>query len=149
MNQKSMFTSFPYEYDNQNIKGSFFEPSINKELKEEYFNVQSDIYGKSKSEELINPNKYKIELLQRGRNINDFEYNCIINTCLDILKANQNPPISSLCTTEIRNKLRGEWFVFVTDEMEDNYDFYISNSNDGRFAIFNIGEMLFQVCQIS
>ena len=149
MNQKSMFTSFPYEYDNQNIKGSFFEPSINKELKEEYFNVQSDIYGKSKSEELINPNKYKIELLQRGRNINDFEYNCIINTCLDILKVNQNPPISSLCTTEIRNKLRGEWFVFVTDEMEDNYDFYISNSNDGRFAIFNIGEMLFQVCQIS
>jgi len=149
MNQKSMFTSFPYEYDNQNIKGSFFEPSINKELKEEYFNVQSDIYGKSKSEELINPNKYKIQLLQRGRNINDFEYNCIINTCLDILKANQNPPISSLCTTEIRNKLRGEWFVFVTDEMEDNYDFYISNSNDGRFAIFNIGEMLFQVCQIS
>ena len=149
MNQKSMFTSFPYEYDNQNIKGSFFEPSINKELKEEYFNVQSDIYGKSKSEEFINPNKYKIELLQRGRNINDFEYNCIINTCLDILKVNQNPPISSLCTTEIRNKLRGEWFVFVTDEMEDNYDFYISNSNDGRFAIFNIGEMLFQVCQIS
>ena len=103
----------------------------------------------SKSEELINHNKYKIELIQRGRNLNDYEYNCIINTCLDIFKSNENPPISTLCTTEIRNKLGGEWFVFVTDEMEYNYDFYISNSNDGRFIIFNVGDALFQVCQIS
>ena len=149
INQKSMFNSFPYDSDNQKMKGSLFEPSIHKEIKENYFNVQCDIYGKSKSEELINHNKYKIELIQRGRNLNDYEYNCIINTCLDIFKSNQNPPISSLCTTEIRNKLGGEWFVFVTDEMEYNYDFYISNSNDGRFVIFNVGDALFQVCQIS
>ena len=69
-----MFTSFNYEYDNPNIKGSLLQQSINNDINEGIFNVWCDIYGKSKSEELINHNKYKIELHDKGRNINDNEY---------------------------------------------------------------------------
>ena len=143
MNQKSMFTSFNYEYDNPNIKGSLLQQSINNDINEGIFNVGCDIYGKSKSEELINYNKYKIELHDKGRNINDNEYKDIIKTCLNIFKSKEETPISTSCSEEIRNKLGGEWFVFVSDEIEDNYDFYISNSYDGRFISFNIGDMLF------
>ena len=34
MNLKSMFTSFNYEYDNPNIKGSLLQPSINNDINE-------------------------------------------------------------------------------------------------------------------
>lgn len=46
-------------------------------------------------------------------------------------------------------KINGEWFAFISDDMDDNFDFYFSNINGGRFVIFNIGDKLFQVCQIS
>ena len=62
---------------------------------------------------------------------------------MNIFKSKEDTPISTSCSEEIRNKLGGEWFVFVSDEIEDNYDFYISNSYDGRFISFNIGDMLF------
>ena len=144
--QTSMFNSYS-NINNPNLTYFESKQSYNLGRIEGDFQFQGDIYGKSKSEELINPNKYKIELLKKGNNINEKEYNCIIDICLDIYK-NNSEPISYKCTNEIKNKIKGEWFVFVTDEMEENYDFYISNINDGRFVIFNCGEKQFQVCQI-
>ena len=146
--EKSMFNSYYFMNNNQNFLDLKPKQSFSYEKKESNFFVQGDIYEKSKSEELINPRKYEINLLERGRNINDFEYKGIIDSCLDVIKNSQSP-YSFNCINEIKNKLRGEWFVFVTDETEDNYDFYISNYNDGRFVIFNCDDRLFQVCQIS
>ena len=146
--EKSMFNSYYFMNNNQNFHELKPKQSFSYEKKESNFFVQGDIYEKSKSEELINPRKYEINLLEKGRNINDFEYNGIINSCLDVIKNSQSP-YSFNCINEIKKKLRGEWFVFVTDETEDNYDFYVSNYNDGRFVIFNCDDMLFQVCQIS
>ena len=146
--EKSMFNSYYFMNNNQNFLDLKPKQSFSYEKKESNFFVQGDIYEKSKSEELINPRKYEINLLERGRNINDFEYNGIINSCLDVIKNSQSP-YSFNCINKIKKKLRGEWFVFVTDETEDNYDFYVSNYNDGRFVIFNCDDMLFQVCQIS
>ena len=146
--EKSMFNSYYFMNNNQNFLELKPKQSISYEKKESNFFVQGDIYEKSKSEELINPRKYEINLLERGRNINDFEYKGIIDSCLDVIKNSQSP-YSFNCINEIKKKLRGEWFVFVTDETEDNYDFYVSNYNDGRFVIFNCDDMLFQVCQIS
>ena len=154
--EKSMFNSYFYMNNNNNYNNQNFttisslkpKQSISYEKKESNFFFQGDIYGKSKSEELVNHHRYEINLLERGRNINDFEYDGIINSCLDVIK-NSKPPYSINCINEIKNKLRGEWLVFVTDETEDNYDFYISNSNDGRFVIFECDDRLFQVCQIS
>jgi serine/threonine protein kinase len=146
--EKSMFNSYYFMNNNQNFLELKPKQSFSYGKKESNFFVQGDIYEKSKSEELINPRKYEINLLEKGRNINDFEYNGIINSCLDVIKNSQSP-YSFNCINEIKKKLRGEWFVFVTDETEDNYDFYISNSNDGRFVIFECDDRLFQVCQIS
>ena len=146
--EKSMFNSYYFMNNNQNFLELKPKQSFSYEKKESNFFVQGDIYEKSKSEELINPRKYEINLLERGRNINDFEYKGIIDSCLDVIKNSQSP-YSFNCINEIKKKLRGEWFVFVTDETEDNYDFYVSNYNDGRFVIFNCDDMLFQVCQIS
>lgn len=155
--EKSMFNSYFYmnnninNYNNKNfttIPSLKPQQSISYEKKESNFFFQGDIYGKSKSEELVNHRRYEVNLLERGRNINDFEYDGIINSCLNVIK-NSKPPYSINCINEIKNKLRGEWLVFVTDETEDNYDFYISNSNDGRFVIFECDDRLFQVCQIS
>ena len=103
-----MFTSFQYEFDNPNIKGSLLQPSINNDINEGIFNVGCGIYGKSKSEELINHNKYKIDLHDKCRNINDNEYKDIIKTCMNIFKSNEDTPISTSCSVEIRNKLGGE-----------------------------------------
>ena len=146
--EKSMFNSYYFMNNNQNFLELKPKQSFSYEKKESNFFVQGDIYEKSKSEELINPRKYEINLLERGRNINDFEYKGIIDSCLDVIKNSQSP-YSFNCINEIKKKLRGEWFVFVTDETEYNYDFYVSNYNDGRFVIFNCDDMLFQVCQIS
>ena len=146
--EKSMFNSYYFMNNNQNFLELKPKQSFSYEKKESNFFVQGDIYEKSKSEELINPRKYEINLLERGRNINDFEYKGIIDSCLDVIKNSQSP-YSFNCINEIKKKLRGEWFVFVTDETEDNYDFYVSNYNDGRFVIFNCDDRLFQVCQIS
>ena len=125
-----------------------YKQSCDIKMKEENFQFRGDIYGKSKSEDLSNHQKYKIELLQKGINLSEEEYNCIINTCLDIIKKNTDEPIAFKCTSELKNKLKGEWFVFVIDETEENYDFYISDTKEGRFVIFNCGNKQFQVCQI-
>ena len=105
MNQKSMFTSLNYEYDNPNIKGSLLQQSINNDINEGIFNVGCDIYGKSKSEELINHNKYKIELHDKGRIIFSLlhllyihlyisiYFKDIIKTCLNIFKSKEETPI--------------------------------------------------------
>ena len=148
MIEKCMFNSFCF-FDGYQRPYSQSNQSFNNEKKENNFYIQGDIYGKSKSQDISDNQKYKIELHDRGRNINNDEYNCIIETCLDILKQKSGSSISRICANEIRKKIKGEWFVFATDEMEDNYDFYISNSNGGRHIIFSCGDKIFQVCQIS
>ena len=142
--QNQVFNSYcqidKIEYQNKD--------SYDTGIKESDFQVSFDIYGKSRSEELINKNKYKIELLQKGDNITDEEKNNIINSCLNIARSNVEP-LSIKCVQEIKKKINGEWFAFISDDMDDNFDFYFSNINGGRFVIFNIGDKLFQVCQIS
>ena len=104
--EKSMFNSYYFMNNNQNFLELKPKQSFSYEKKESNFFVQGDIYEKSKSEELINPRKYEINLLERGRNINDFEYNDIINSCLDVIKNSQSP-YSFNCINEIKKKLRG------------------------------------------
>ena len=67
---------------------------------------------------------------------------------MNIARSNVEP-LSIKCVHEIKKKINGEWFAFISDDMDDNFDFYFSNINGGRFVIFNIGDKLFQVCQIS
>ena len=97
--QNQVFNSYcqidKIEYQNKD--------SYDTGIKESDFQVSFDIYGKSRSEELINKNKYKIELLQKGDNITDEEKNQIINSCLNIARSNVEP-LSIKCVQEIKKK---------------------------------------------
>ena len=146
-NNYQMFNSYNKSDSFLNIQS---KQSYEQNIKEVGFEVSFDIYNKSKSEELINPNQYKIELLQKGNKINDEEYNNIINICLALVKNNTNGELISFkCVNEIRNKIGGEWFAFISEETDDNYDFYFSDVRKGRFVIFNCGDLMFQICQIN
>ena len=151
---KELQTNFPNNYqifnsyfnNDNNIN---FKQSNSQNIKEGGFQVSFDIYGKSKSEELINKNKYKIELCQKGSKITDDEYNSIVDICSNLIKNNVNNELITLkCVNEIRNKIGGEWFAFISDEMAENYDFYFSDVPKERFVIFNCGDFLIQICQI-
>jgi len=143
-NNYQIFNSY-FNNDN-NIN---FKQSNSQNIKEGDFQVSFDIYGKSKSEELINKNKYEIELCQKGNKITDDEYNCIVDICSNLIKNNVNNELITLkCVNEIRNKIGGEWFAFISDEMAENYDFYFSDVPKERFVIFNCGDFLIQICQI-
>ena len=151
---KELQTNFPNNYQIfnsyfNNDKNINFKQSNSQNIKEGDFQVSFDIYGKSKSEELINKNKYKIELCQKGSKITDDEYNSIVDICSNLIKNNVNNELITLkCVNEIRNKIGGEWFAFISDEMAENYDFYFSDVPKERFVIFNCGDFLIQICQI-
>ena len=132
-----------------NDKNINFKQSNSQNIKEGDFQVSFDIYGKSKSEELINKNKYEIELCQKGSKITDDEYNSIVDICSNLIKNNVNNELITLkCVNEIRNKIGGEWFAFISEETDENYDFYFSDVPKERFVIFNCGDFLIQICQI-
>ena len=151
---KELQTNFPNNYQIfnsyfNNDKNINFKQSNSQNIKEGDFQVSFDIYGKSKSEELINKNKYEIELCQKGSKITDDEYNTIVDICSNLIKNNVNNELITLkCVNEIRNKIGGEWFAFISDEMAENYDFYFSDVPKERFVIFNCGDFLIQICQI-
>ena len=143
-NNYQIFNSY-FNNDN-NIN---FKQSNSQNIKEGDFQVSFDIYGKSKSEELINKNKYEIELCQKGSKITDDEYNTIVDICSNLIKNNVNNELITLkCVNEIRNKIGGEWFAFISEETDENYDFYFSDVPKERFVIFNCGDFLIQICQI-
>ena len=141
------------ELKKENALNSFnylgFQPSQSTDInmKGEPFQVQGDIYGKSKSEEITNPKKFEFELLQKGDNITNEEFEQICKICTESIKSDMEEK-SSFCINEIKNKIKGEWLVFIVDDNDYNYDFYISYINEGRFLVFNIGNFQFQVCQI-
>ena len=144
-NNNQIFNSYFNNDKNLNLKHTY-----NSNIKEGDFQVSFDIYGKSKSEELINKDKYKIELCQKGNKISEDEYNNIVKICLDHIKKNVNDELITLkVVNEIRNKIGGEWFAFISDEMDENYDFYFSDVPKQRFVIFNCGDFLIQICQIN
>ena len=151
---KELQTNFPNNYQIfnsyfNNDKNINFKQSNSQNIKEGDFQVSFDIYGKSKSEELINKNKYEIELCQKGSKITDDEYNSIVDICSNLIKNNVNNELITLkCVNEIRNKIGGEWFAFISEETDENYDFYFSDVPKERFVIFNCGDFLIQICQI-
>ena len=91
----------------------------------------------------------KINLIKRGRAINDKEYQIIISNSIESFDNNNNNlfPLCQSCKEKIKNNLGGEWVVFICDEQDNNYDFFISDAEEnivkfkyknGLFHIFKI-----------
>jgi len=146
------YNSFSYS-ENFNRFDDFHNPNLTptpysyNNLDTEYC-FQGDIYSNS-SKELTNLKGDQIELLNKGKRIDDYEYNVIIKECKEVKDQNKNLyPISKICTERIKQKLPGEWFVLVCPEEEKNYDFYISFNLNEKYMNFVYKNNLFQVCQL-
>ena len=89
-----------------------------------------------------------VEVVSRGNGINDKEYNDITSSCIEV-NDKHIIPMSTMCIKKIKEKLNGEWYVFVCPEKETNFDFYLSFVDGGRFLTFKYGKNEFHVCRIS
>jgi hypothetical protein len=54
----------------------------------------------------------KIKLINKGRGINNSEYNAIISACIESQDKGLEP-LSNNSINKIKNIINGEWFVFV------------------------------------
>ena len=90
----------------------------------------------------------KFQQFARGQGIDNNEYNAIVSGCTNafMMKAN---PLSNACVKNIKNMIRGEWFVFVCPVGSKQYDFSLSIVTGADFLSFSLDSTQFQVCRIS
>jgi serine/threonine protein kinase len=144
-----------FNMGNQEEIGLCYSFSANND---NFFVQGGDIYRKTESnssknlfnfQNFQNRNDFesKIELLERGSGITDNAYRAIIESCIEVQDSNKRP-MAQECIDRIKRKLDGEWLVFIADESDDNYDFYISFIVNHNNLVFKYGKNEFQVCQI-
>ena len=116
-----------------------------------------DSYVRSSNEQSIGlstnytsskPNNSKIKLISRGSEINDNEYNIIISICIKIQDSKASLPLSIKCIQKIKEKIGGEWFVFVVPKSETNYDFYLSCTKGRKYLSFSYSGNLYFINKI-
>jgi len=89
-----------------------------------------------------------IELVSRGKGINESEYQAITSACINAKDNFKDPPLSGLCIKKIQEKIRGEWFAYVCPESETNFDFYLSFVDKGKYLTFKYAGHEFHICAI-
>ena len=159
-NNFNLFNSFSYQrslsFDN-NIE---FDCTNSSKSLEENFLVHGDIYGKTEikrniSQDILNKqinlkdnNNYenKVELLDRGGGINDYEYQIIVESCIEA-QDNNLFQVSQNCIKNIKKKINGEWLVFISKDNDVNYDFSLTFIVNQCYAVFKYKGNQFQVCQ--
>ena len=90
----------------------------------------------------------KVQVVSRGNGINDVDYREITNACVEV-QDSRVIPMSQKCIDKIKQKIRGEWYVFVCPESEKNYDFYLSFVDKGKYLTFKYNGNEFHVCGIN
>ncbi len=93
-------------------------------------------------------NNSKVQVISRGNGINDIDYREITNACVEV-QDSRAFPMSQKCIDKIKQKIRGEWYVFVCPESDTNYDFYLSFVDKGKYLTFKYNGNEFHVCGIS
>ena len=91
-------------------------------------------------------NNSKIELIDKGKLINDHEYQIITKCCSEVIDSFIYP-FALHCVKKIENQLNGKWFVFVFTEKDYNYDFFLTMFIDERFLVFKYKDNIVQICQ--
>ena len=139
-------------------KGNIFGYSFSSEVFDD-FNFGGNIYeGKEKNFSSTNllftefDKKFdiesKINLIKRGQAINNKEYQIIISNSIESLDNNNNQfPLSRICQDKIQKNLGGEWAIFILDEQDNNYDFFITDVEENEI-IFKYKNCLFHVSRI-
>ena len=93
-------------------------------------------------------NDSKVQVISRGNGINDMDYREITNSCVEV-QDSRAFPMSQRCIDKIKQKIRGEWYVFVCPESDTNYDFYLSFVDKGKYLTFKYNGNEFHVCGIN
>ena len=88
----------------------------------------------------------KVELLDRGGGINDYEYQIIVESCIEA-QDNNLFQVSQNCIKNIKKKINGEWLVFISKDNDVNYDFSLTFIVNQCYAVFKYKGNQFQVCQ--
>ena len=137
--EQGLCYSFSANHDNFFVQGGDIYRKTESNSSKNLFNFQN----------FQNRNDFesKIELLERGSGITDNAYRAIIESCIEVQDSNKRP-MAQECIDRIKRKLDGEWLVFIADESDDNYDFYISFIVNHNNLVFKYGKNEFQVCQI-
>lgn len=144
-----------FNMGNQEEIGLCYSFSANND---NFFVQGGDIYRKTESnssKNLFNFQNFqnrkdfesRIELLERGSGITDNAYRVIIESCIEVQDSNKRP-MAQECINRIKSKLNGDWLVFIADESDDNYDFYISFIVNHNNLVFKYGKNEFQICQL-
>ena len=91
----------------------------------------------------------KFVQLAVGRGIDGAEYDTIIGAAKTAYEQsrNDNKEISFRTGTGIRNILKGEWFVFVSDKNK-KFDFSLSTVASDDYMTFTLGNTLFQIVRL-
>ena len=85
----------------------------------------------------------------KGRGIDRNEYDTIVGAARKAYEESRNDTktISSKTGNEIRNNLKGQWFVFVSEKGK-KFDFSLSTVASDDFLSFLLGTTFFQVCRL-
>jgi serine/threonine protein kinase len=122
------------------------------------FLVQGDIYGKTEiksTKNLLNVNEIlgeddninsKIKLLSKGRKMKDNEYYSIISACIECYDK-KLIPLPEQCIKKIKDMIKGEWFVFIYSQKENNFDYYLSLDNE-KYLSFEYKGNIFEISRI-
>ena len=83
----------------------------------------------------------------RGRGISDQEFQALTSSCYEVL-GRKPPQLAPEIIKAIKQKIGGEWYVFVVPLSADNYDFYLSVVTGGDSLKLEDNQYIFHICRI-
>ena len=82
-----------------------------------------------------------------GRGIDINEYNNIVGAIKHVYMQGTQP-MATACADGIRRAIGGDWFVFISDQGIEDFDFSLTRVRGGDFIAFTLDSKKFQVCRI-
>ena len=82
-----------------------------------------------------------------GAGIDMVEFNSIVQAAT-FAYTSKMVPLSTGVANSIKQKIGGEWFVFISPVGIKDYDFALSSVKGGDFMSFSLDNTLFQICRI-
>ncbi len=154
-NQNPPQGQYNNQYNRQQSQGQYNQqqPITNSQNNMPLYGQQEPPYGQQQppygqQQPYPGTNNSKVQVISRGNGINDMDYREITNSCVEV-QDSRAFPMSQRCIDKIKQKIRGEWYVFVCPESDTNYDFYLSFVDKGKYLTFKYNGNEFHVCGIN
>ena len=93
----------------------------------------------------VNPSGVKI--VTKGKGIDANESNQIQLACISGVQSGATP-LSRIIANDIKRRLGGEWFVFISNLGEEDFNFSMTRCRGTDFLVFSLDNKKFQVCRI-